>query len=326
MKNIPLGKTNIEVTPVGMGVLTIGSSQLDQPLEEGASLVRYAIEKGINFFDTAENYDTYHYIREALKNLEPAFASGALPRPVIASKSHAYSEGDMRRAIEGCLSELGLDCIDVFLLHEVFAPPDFENRSGAWACLKDAKAEGLVKAIGVSTHHSDAAFQAAETPGMDLLFPLINFQGVGIRKGKDPGEKEEMEAAIQKAADNGVGVFAMKALGGGTLVRDYVKALDYVTALPGMQSVMMGFGCEKDVDDAIAYFEGKLPEGYVPDFSQKRMFVDRSDCAACGACIKRCTSEAISFDCDGIAFVDTKKCILCGYCVPACPTRAMLFL
>ena len=326
MQKKALGNTNIAVTPVGMGVLTIGPTQLACPLAEGSRLIRYALEQGINFLDTAEFYQTYRYITRALKDLGPSFAQNALPRPVIASKSLACSYEDMRRAIEDCRTELDLDQIDIFLMHEVVQAPDFENRSGAWACLQDAKAKGLVKAIGISTHHTDAALKAADTPGMDILFPLINFQSLGIRKGSDQGTKEDMERAILAAAENGVGVFAMKALGGGNLVKDYIKAMDYVTALPGIQSVMLGFGCRKDVDDAIAYFEGSLPKDYSPEFAKKRMFVDRGDCVGCGACVRYCTSKAISFGDDGLAKVDTDKCVLCVYCAQVCPTRALIFL
>jgi len=321
MEKRVLGNTDIAVTPVGMGVLTIGPTQLACSLDEGARLVRYSIEQGIDFLDTAEFYQTYHYIKRALKELDPS-----LPRPVIASKSLTEDYEGMRRAIDNCRIELDLDQIDIFLLHEVVQAPDFENRKGAWACLKDAKAKGHVKAIGISTHHTCAANEAVKTPGMDILFPLINFQSLGIRKGDTEGKKEEMEKAIRSAAEAGIGVFAMKAFGGGNLVKDYVKALDYVTALPGVQSVMIGFGCRKDVDDAVAYFEGRMSEGYEPDVSKKRMFIDRGDCIGCGACVSYCTSKAITFGDDGIVEVDTGKCILCGYCVPVCPTRALLFL
>jgi len=319
MEKRVLGNTDIAVTPFGMGVLTIGPTQLACSLDEGARLVRYAIEQGIDFLDTAEFYQTYHYIRRALSRSD-------LPRPVIASKSLAEDYDSMSRAIENCRIELDIDQIDIFLLHEVVQSPDFENRIGAWACLIDAKAKGLVKAIGISTHHACAAAEAVNTPGMDILFPLINFQGLGVRKGDSEGTREEMEKAINAAAEAGIGVFTMKAFGGGNLVKDYVKALDYVTGLPGVQSVMIGFGCRKDVDDAVAYLEGRMPKDYTPDVSKKRMFVDRGDCIGCGSCVRYCTSMAITFGEDGIAEVDTSKCILCGYCVPVCPTRALLFL
>ena len=89
---------------------------------------------------------------------------------------------------------------------------------------------------------------------------------------------------------------------------------------------MLGFGSKRDVDDLVAYKEGRLPKDYKPDVSKKRMFIDRGDCIGCGACVKYCTSHAVSMGDDGIAVVDINKCILCAYCVPGCPTRAMLFL
>jgi len=321
-----LGKTGIAVTPVGMGVLTIGHTQLDCPPDEGAAIVRHAIECGINFFDTAEFYQTYHYIDQAMKDLKSSFDSGALPRPVIASKSLACSYKEMQKAIEDCRAALDIDTIEIFLLHELMEEPDFEHRIGAWECLHDAKAKGQVRAIGISTHHADVALTAAGTPGMDIIFPLINYKGFGIRSGDGEGTREEMEGAIKAAAERGIGVFAMKVLCGGNFAAEYIEALDYAAALDGVQSIMLGMGCKRDVDDAVRYFSGSMPNDYKPDVDNKRMSIDKSDCIGCGACINKCTSNAISNDKTGSAEINTEKCIQCGYCVPVCPTRALIFL
>jgi len=321
-----LGNTGIEVTPVGMGVLTIGHTQLDSTLEEGAAVVRHAIESGINFFDTAEFYRTYHYIARALKDLRSSFDSGALPRPVFSSKSLASGYDGMLKAIEDCRAALDIDIIDIFLLHEVMQAPDFEMRESAWECLHDSKAKGKVKAIGISTHHADVALAAAGTPGMDILFPLINYRGFGIRKGEGEGTREEMETAIDAASGRGIGVYAMKVLCGGNFAGEYIESLDYATSLSGVQSVMLGMGSKRDVDDAVAYFCGRLPRDYKPDVKDKKMFVDKSDCIGCGACMEKCTSGAVIYGANGSAEIDHEKCIRCGYCVPVCPTRALIFL
>ena len=326
MKIKQLGNTDIRVTPIGMGVLTIGPTQLNLSVEEGAHIVRYALERGINFLDTAEYYRTYPHISRALDELAPSFHQNALPRPVIVSKSLARDYNGMRRSIDECRSALGLDQIDIFLLHEIWEAGDFESRKAAWDCLTDAKADGSVKAIGFSTHHVDAAAKAVEIQGVDVLFPLINYKGIGIRDGGGKGTKEDMAEAIRAASGQGIGVFAMKALGGGHLAKDYQAALDYVCALPGMDSVFIGMGREKDVDDALAYFEGCLPDGFTPETSNKRMFVDRGDCIGCGACVSRCASAAIALDETQCAVIDNSKCVLCGYCGPVCPTRALIFL
>ena len=321
-----LGKTELFVTPIGMGVLTVGSTQLNLSFESGAEIVRYAIEKGIGFLDTAEYYRTYPHIRRALDDLSPSFSTNTLSRPVIVSKSLAYDYKSMERAIDDCRKALNLDQIDVFLLHEVREAPDFEQKAGAWDCLQDAKSKGWVKAIGLSTHHTDVVLEASKTQGIDVVFPLINIQGLGIRTGVGPGTKEDMVEAIRVASERGIGVFTMKALGGGNLVADYKQALDYVADIPGISSIMLGMGSKKDVDDAVLWAKNALPCDYTPDTVNKRMFVDRGDCEGCSACVSRCTSKAIHLDNERIAVINNEKCVLCGYCAPVCPTRALIYL
>ena len=50
MKKNRLGNTDIFVSPVSFGVLTVGNTQLNLPVKEGAALIKYAVSKGINFF------------------------------------------------------------------------------------------------------------------------------------------------------------------------------------------------------------------------------------------------------------------------------------
>lgn len=321
MKTNQLGNTGIQVTPVGLGVLTIGNTQLDLPLHEGARIVRYAYDQGIRFFDTAQYYETYPYIREAFADVD---CSKENPdRPVIASKSLDLSYEEMEAAIEEALRELDLEYIDVFLLHEVRQDPDWDSRAGAWQCLQDYKAKGVIGAIGVSTHHIDVVQRMINVPECDIVFPLINYVGLGIRKGAEPGTAEEMAEAIRQCISAGKGVFAMKAFGGGNLSGQYRKALDYVQSL-GVHSIMVGMGKEEEVDRLISYAEGTLPEDYAPDISAKRIHVDQGDCEGCGNCIDRCPNKAIFRNENGLAEVNYDICLTCGYCAPVCPVRAII--
>jgi len=316
MNTNQLGQTGLNVTEVGFGVLTVGKTQLNLPLDQGAELLRYALERGINFLDTAEYYETYPYIRKALH--------GTNFEPVIASKCLGHTYDEMKKAIEDARRELNRDVIEIFLLHEVREDPDWCQRAGAWECLQEAKARGLVKAVGLSTHHVDVAAKAHEIKEIDILFPLINFRSLGIRKGSGPGTKEEMEAEIKKAADSGKGVFAMKVFGGGNLTGHYLEAIRYVRGLPGISSMMIGFGAHHEIDRILEVMDGTIDPAYVPDLSRKRIRIDQGDCEGCGACIGRCPNHAIFRNRSGLAEVDHEICLTCGYCAPVCPVRAII--
>jgi len=316
MRRNTLGNTGIKVTEVGFGVLTVGKGQMNLSVDQGADVLRYALERGIDFLDTAQYYETYPYIKRALK--------GTNYEPVIASKCLGHTANEMASAIEEARRELDRDVIEIFLMHEIRNDPDWELRAGAWEALQNAKAKGIVKAIGLSTHHVDAAAKASEIPEIDVLFPLINLKSLGIRKGTSPGTREEMAAEIKKAADAGKGVFAMKVFGGGNLTGQYLDAIQYVRELDGISSLMIGFGYRHEIDRIIEVMDGTIDPGYVPDISQKRIRIDQGDCEGCGACIERCPNHAIYRNEAGLADVDHSICLTCGYCSPVCPVRAII--
>ncbi len=316
MKKIKLGNTGLEISVVGFGVLTVGNTQLNLPVHEGADILSYAIEKGINFLDTAQAYETYPYIKKSLQTSNKDI--------IICSKSLSGSYEGMKSAVEEARIDMDRDVIDIFLLHEVRHNHDFESRSGAWAYLNEAKSKGIVKAIGISTHHVDVAEKIATFRECDVLFPLINFKSLGIRNGDHTGTKEDMASAIKMAANNGIGVFTMKAFGGGNLTGDYMEALNYVYGLDGMCSAMIGFGNIKEVDDIFDYLDGKLGKNYIPDIRHKKIYIDQGDCEACYACIKKCPNHAIFINEKGLAEVDHDNCLTCGYCAPVCPVRAII--
>ncbi len=316
MEKKQLGKTELFVTKVGFGVLTVGNTQLNLPVEKGADVIRYALERGINFLDTAQYYNTYSFIRAALK--------GTSHEPVISSKCLGSTFGEMNRAIEEARIELDQDVIDIFLLHEVRHQHDFENRQGAWECLNEAKVKGIIKAVGVSTHHVDVTQQMAGIKECDVVFPLINYRGLGIRCGSGAGTKEDMAAAILENHQRGCGVFVMKAFGGGNLTGHYQEALDYVYGLDGVSSVMIGFGNRKEIDDIFLYLEGEMDGSYNPDTSMKKMHIDQGDCEGCGLCITRCPNHAIYKNENGRSEINYDLCLTCGYCAPQCPVRAII--
>lgn len=305
----------------------MGFSQKNLTVEEGAAVIVHAAAQGINFFDTAQYYDTYRFLAPALQEIRRR----GIPEPVISSKTLSEDGEGTRHAVKECLEALDRSSIDIFLLHEVRGMEDFRQRKEAWNALLEMKAEGIIRAIGISTHHADACRGMAETPGCDVVFPLINLAGLGIRTrepdGSDrPASREEMEDAISCCHAAGRGIFTMKAFGGGNLIEDYIRCLDYASGIPGNQSVMIGMADNAQVDTALRYFRGGLDRSYIPDITGKHLMVDQSDCEGCGTCKARCVSRAIHWNENGLAEIDQTKCVHCGYCAPVCPVRAIIFL
>lgn len=316
MKKLVLGKTGIEVTELCFGALPMGPLQKDIEVEKCAQIVEAALKSGINFIDTAQAYETYEPIRIAMER------TGI--RPVLASKSMQKTYEGMEAAVNEALSKLGIDHIDIFFLHAARnGERTFEDFKDAFRCLKDMKAAGKIRAVGVSTHCVCTVNQAADMEDIDVVFPLINKIGRGVIGGT----KEDMESAMIRASKAGKGIYIMKSLAGGNLINDYDDAMKYVRGIGDGFSIALGMVSVEEVEFNVRYFNGEdintLPETVK---ASKSFSVIKGVCKGCGVCIAACPNKAISIDTDTKALIDVEKCLTCGYCTPICPEFAIRML
>lgn len=304
-----LGKTNLRVSRICFGALTIGPLQSRMPLQEGAGVLRWALERGINFIDTAELYGTYPYIREALK--------GFNGEVIIASKSYAPTAAGMRRALEQARRELDRDVIDIFLLHEQESEHTIAGHRAALEFLLEAKSRGIIRAVGISTHAVRGVKAAVKTPGIEVVHPLINIQGIGILDGS----RADMEMAIKEAHQYGLGIYGMKPLGGGNLWHRAREALEYAFNLPELDAVAIGMKSVSEVEANIALLERRNESDFLMhqarEASPRRLHIE-SWCEGCGRCLEACPQGALLWGVGGKVEVDQGKCILCGYCGATC--------
>lgn len=312
MNDITLGNTGLTVSRLCYGTLTIGPMQANLSLDEGSDLIAYAIGQGIHFFDTAELYETYPYLREGMKKANKQDI-------VISSKTYAYTKELAVAAVEQARKELDRDYIDIFMLHEQESIHTLRGHMEALEYLMDCKAKGIIKAVGASMHHV-AAVDGAVKLGLDVIHPMVNKNGLGIVDGT----REDMALAVQKAYAANMGVFSMKPLGGGNLFKEASACLDYVLGLPYIHSVAIGMQCQDEIDANLHFWEHGCfdAKSLARVQSRKRQLHIDDWCEGCGNCIKRCGQSALSLE-NGMAVCDYSKCVLCGYCGAVCPCMAI---
>ena len=299
------------VSRLCFGTLTLGPLQTNLSLEAGAELLAEALEAGINFWDTAELYDNYAYLRLALKK------TGA--QPVITTKTYAYTEVGAKDSLEHARRGLGLDIIPVFMLHEQESALTLEGHRPALEYLCEAREKGYIKAVGISCHTIAAVKAAVDFPELDVIHPIINYRGIGIKGGT----VAEMVEAIRCAYVKGLGVYGMKVLGGGNLGATVEKAFSFALSLDCLHSMAVGMANRDELAVNLSYIQGLKPSPQVVTrlSGRKRRLKVEDWCNGCGSCVTKCPQKALALqgDQEKRAVVTLEHCILCGYCGAACP-------
>ncbi len=308
MEKTTLGKSGIEVSRLCFGSLTMTPFQANLSFDEGAALIEYAYEKGINFIDTAEIYENYEYIRRALKGIKRMDYT-------ISTKTYAYTAEMAEKSLDKAMKEIGTDYIDIFLLHEQESIHTIRGHYPAIEYLLKAKEAGKIRGLGISTHKIAGVKALRDYPELDILHPIVNMEGIGIHDGKI----DEMLNELEYLENCGKGIYGMKPLGGGHLIKRAQEALSFVMDKPYIHSIAIGMQSKDEIDANVQMLEN----GYIGRVTKDRLnknnrrLIVQDFCQRCGNCVERCQQGGITIV-DGMA-TPNDKCILCGYCATVCP-------
>ena len=211
MKYRRLGKTNLQVSEIGLGLWAIGGDAWG-PVDDGESLsaIARAFDLGVNLFDTADSYGRGHS-----EEILGRWLKGApRDRVMIATKVGLWHTGDDRpnayvrpemiyESCEASLRRLGVEVIDIYQCHVWWD----ENVEVFAEAFQELRRQGKIRFFGVSTHFHDhlTHFDAA-AEGIDVLqapYSLIN--------------RNAESQLFPYCQQHGIGVLARGSLGMGRL-------------------------------------------------------------------------------------------------------------
>lgn len=252
---VTLGKTGIQVSLVGMGTGSIGSGQASNQTRLGVKgftrVVRHALDRGVCFFDVADQYGSHTYLREALKGV---------PREkyVIQTKTHSTNVADARSHLERYRMELGVDMIDIVLLHCMTRSGWQADHRGSMDVLRKAKEQGIIRAHGTSCHGMDPLRASAAEPFVEIDLARINPDGLLM----DDKKPDEVASVLEEMHNAGKGVVGMKIFGEGRMksAEQRYNSLRYVLGLGTVDAFVIGFESTEQIDDALAATDRALAE------------------------------------------------------------------
>lgn len=231
MPSRPLGKTGVSVSIFGLG----GQATLERENQRDAALqiIEEAVQAGVTYFDTAKVYGpSEDYLGEGLQGHRDGI--------FLATKTHARGRDESLRLLDDSLRRLRTDRIDLWQLHDLKTPADLEAifaPGGALEALERARAQRLVRFIGVTGHYDPAILEEAlRRHPFDAVLIALN--------AADRLRRPFQSSLIPLASQQQVGMIAMKVVARGGLVRGTLtmaEAVGHVWTLPTTTAII---GCD----------------------------------------------------------------------------------
>jgi D-threo-aldose 1-dehydrogenase len=188
-EKVKLKRSDLEVTRLSLGTAPLGGLFKSVTDADGDELLNTALDVGINYFDTAPIYG--HGVAEirlgkALRGAKVPFVVETKVGRVLRHDPDAeifpwfpdaprdlvpvfdYSPDGIRRAFDESLERMGLDHLDIVLMHdaEEYVKEAIEN---AFPVLAEYRSQGLIKAVGIGINQTEQAVQIMESTDLDIV-------------------------------------------------------------------------------------------------------------------------------------------------------------
>jgi aryl-alcohol dehydrogenase-like predicted oxidoreductase len=208
MEKVPLGKTGLEVSRLGVGLAEIGYELSFEEISQAGEVLNSALDSGINFLDTAACYSiSEELIGRTISHRRADFVLATKAGHVAdAYKGEAWSYQTVADSVDRSLKRLNTDHLDIIQLHSCGI--DVLERGDAIRALQDAKAAGKLRHVSYSGDNEDAHW-AVDSGLFDTLQTSFNLTEQGARTS----------GLLEKANKRGMGVIIKRPIGGGTWAR-----------------------------------------------------------------------------------------------------------
>jgi aryl-alcohol dehydrogenase-like predicted oxidoreductase len=241
---VVLGHTGIRTSRLAMGTGTIGYAGASNQTRLGNSpftrlLLNGYNENGLRFFDSADAYGSHPYVAEAIKQL---------PRDkvTVLTKTDTRDAAGVRADLDRFRKELGVDYIDIVLIHCVTESDWTTRYRGVMDVLSEAKQKGTIRAHGVSCHSIGALRAAAASPWVEV--DLVRLNPIGSHMDADP---DTVIKVIKQMRDQGKGIVGMKILGQGDLRGKPAEAIRYALSTGVLDAFTIGAESQREQNDLI---------------------------------------------------------------------------
>ena len=248
---VTLGRSGVKVTRLAFGTGSFsGQVQRDLGQDGFTRLVRYAYDRGIRFFETAESYGEMHkMLGIALKGI-PRESYQLMSKVTTRDGVSPQQKFDELRRLANT------EYFDIMLLHWQHTAT-WPTDTGRWQdAILEVESKKVVVSHGASVHGLPALRQVPGNQWLDIAMIRVNHKGKSMDAEdyatQGPGSVPEVVTHVQQVRKQGLGVISMKLAGEGTFDReDRRKAMRFAFRDAGVDCVTVGYKSPAEIDEAI---------------------------------------------------------------------------